>query len=116
MDCGWCDGHAAGLPRTQRAGADGSGAVAVVGPRLRVSRTARRHREGAVVRRRWTLPAGQVTGFTLHLFRFDPKVLFLFLFYGPVPDLRSDPNDCCAWLVWNLVARRGTRAHCGRAL
>jgi hypothetical protein len=58
----------------------------------------------------------QVTGFTLHLFRFDLKVLILSLVCKLEPDLVDGPSDCCAWLEWNLATRRGTRAHCGRVL
>ena len=58
----------------------------------------------------------EVTGFTLHRFRFDLKVLILSIFCKPEPDLRAGPSDCCAWVVWNLATRRGTRAHCGRVV
>ena len=80
-----------------------------------------RGRRGDIVKLLWFDGDGlclfhQVTGFTLHLFRFDLKVLILSFFRKPALDLRDGPSDCCAWLVWNLATRRDTRAHCGRVL
>jgi hypothetical protein len=42
---------------------------------LRFSRAQRRHDQASLVRWRRPVPVCQVTGFTLHLFRLDPKVL-----------------------------------------
>src|SRR5665213_3036605 len=62
MDRGRGDGHASWVPWTLRPGADGAGTAAFVGPRLRLPRQARRYREGALVRWRRSVPAGQAAG------------------------------------------------------
>ena len=43
-------------------GADGAGTASAIGPRVRVSWPAWRYRQGALVRRRWTVPVGQAVG------------------------------------------------------
>jgi hypothetical protein len=116
LACGRSNGHALWFRSASgaREGIDQPGPSQR--PSIRISIASGRKTKDPDVGWRWICALVQVTGFTLHLFRFDLKVLLLSFFCKPEPDLRAGPSDCCAWLAWNLATHRGTRAHCGRVV
>ena len=62
------DGHAAWLSRSERTGADGAPAATILWPCICFSRSARRHDQVALVRRRWPLSLCEEIGArTFHL-------------------------------------------------
>ena len=62
------DGHAAWLSRSERTGADGAPAATILWPCICFSRSARRHDQVALVRRRWPLSVREEIGTrALHL-------------------------------------------------
>ena len=62
LDRGGSDGHELRISRTERTGTDGSPAAALLRPRLRLPRTARRSDQDLMVRWRRSLSAGEAAG------------------------------------------------------
>src|SRR5215472_5799824 len=111
LDRGRSDRPAPWLRRAECAGADEAGTESILRSRVCLPGPTRRSDQDFMVGWRWSLPFRQVTGFTLHLFRLDLKVLISSPFSGLPLGRLACPIGCNVWSADCPPTRKGTRAH-----